>query len=102
MVARRSLCATPWVVLLQPLLLGTGLAGAIAPMAPAQSLPKAACPLVVPPNQAFFQPRRIQPDQVAAKNARGCLSPADAVYGTDGCPLRMCSPDAGVIPLPQP
>jgi hypothetical protein len=32
----------------------------------------------------------------------GCLSPADAVYGADGCPLRLCGADAGVIQLPEP
>ena len=50
----------------------------------------------------MLQPRRIQPDQVKGKNAMGCLSPADAVYGADGCPLRLCNPDAGVIQLPPP
>jgi len=39
---------------------------------------------------------------VASKNALGCLSPADGIYGPDGCPLRLCGPEAGVIQLPLP
>jgi hypothetical protein len=57
---------------------------------------------VVPANQRELQPKRIQPQQVKAKNALGCLSPADAVYGADGCPLRLCGAGAGVIQLPEP
>ncbi len=81
-----------------------GLASLLASAAPAlaQSPIGDSCPLVVPPGQRLLQPRRIQPDQVKAKNAMGCLSPADAVYGADGCPLRLCNPDAGVIQLPPP
>jgi hypothetical protein len=60
------------------------------------------CPLIVSPSQAEIQPLRIKPSQVNAKNARGCLSPSDAVYGTDGCPRRLCGPEAGVIQLPEP
>ena len=66
------------------------------------ALAQAVCPLVVPADQSFFQPKRIKPDQVQGKNAMGCLSPADAVYGADGCPLRMCGANAGVIQLPEP
>ena len=80
---------------------GGGLLGGFPGQAQAQGLPKPSCPLVVPPSQKLFQPRRIQPNQVQAKNAMGCLSPADAVYGADGCPLRMCGADAGVIQLPK-
>ena len=58
------------------------------------------CPLVVPPDQSVLQPRKISPEQVKAKNGMGCLSPADAIYGPNGCPLRLCGPDAGVIQLP--
>ena len=89
-------------VLLVVALAGTGLLGASQGSAQAQALPKPSCPLVVPASQTLLQPRRIQPDQVKAKNAMGCLSPADAVYGADGCPLRLCGPDAGVIQLPEP
>jgi hypothetical protein len=39
---------------------------------------------------------------VVGKNARGCLSPADAVYRLDGCPQRLCGSNAGVIQLPPP
>ncbi|PZV02560.1 MAG: hypothetical protein DCF24_01775 [Cyanobium sp.] len=48
------------------------------------------CPLLVPREEAFLQPKRLPPAQVPAKNAAGCLSPADAIYAPDGCPLRLC------------
>ena len=89
------------------LLLGLAIAGAglllgsFHGQAQAQDLPKPPCPLVVPASQKLLQPRRIQANQVQAKNAMGCLSPADAMYGADGCPLRMCGADAGVIQLPK-
>ncbi|MDP5123191.1 MAG: hypothetical protein NWP84_04860 [Cyanobium sp. MAG_04] len=82
-------------------LAGVGLLGSLQGQALAQGLPKPSCPLAVPPSQKLFQPRRIQPNQVQAKNAMGCLSPADAVYGADGCPLRICGAEAGVIQLPK-
>ena len=82
-------------------LAGSGLLGCFHGQAQAQALPKPPCPLVVPASQKLFQPRRIQANQVQAKNAMGCLSPADAMYGADGCPLRMCGADAGVIQLPK-
>jgi hypothetical protein len=65
----------------------------------AQSRPGNGCPLIVPANQAELQPLRIRPEQVAGKNARGCLSPADALYGPDGCPRQLCGANAGVIQL---
>ena len=68
----------------------------------AQSRPGNGCPLIVPASQAELQPLRIRPSQVAGKNARGCLSPADAIYGPDGCPQRLCGGNAGVIQLPPP
>ena len=68
----------------------------------AQERMAGSCPLVVPTRNSELQPRRIQPSQVAAKNAGGCLSPSDAIYGPDGCPLKLCGPNAGVIPLPAP
>ncbi|KRO91129.1 MAG: hypothetical protein ABR96_05540 [cyanobacterium BACL30 MAG-120619-bin27] len=82
-------------------LAGVGLLGSLQGQALAQGLPKPSCPLVVPASQKLFQPRSIQPNQVQAKNAMGCLSPADAVYGADGCPLRICGAEAGVIELPD-
>jgi hypothetical protein len=60
------------------------------------------CPLVVPPQMPALQPLRISPQSVAAKNRIGCLSPGDAVYGPDGCPLRLCGDTSGTIPLPGP
>jgi hypothetical protein len=48
------------------------------------------CPLVVPSQVSFLQPKRLRPEEVKAKNAAGCLSAADAIYGPDGCPLKLC------------
>ncbi len=48
------------------------------------------CPLLVPSDMPFLQPKRLKPGEVKAKNASGCLSPADAIYGADGCPLKLC------------
>jgi len=48
------------------------------------------CPLVVPSQVSFLQPKRLKPAEVKAKNAAGCLSAADAIYGPDGCPLKLC------------
>ena len=77
------------------------LAGALAPTAAlANEVMAGSCPLLVAPSNSEFQPKRIQPRQVAAKNAAGCLSPADAIYGPDGCPLKLCGANSGVIPLP--
>ena len=60
------------------------------------------CPLIVPTGDAALQPLRIPPAQVRAKNAMGCLSPADAAaYGPDGCPIRLCGQDSGTMPLPK-
>lgn len=58
------------------------------------------CPLLVKPSDAALQPLRIPPAQVAAKNKLGCLSSADAIYGPDGCPTKLCGAGKGVIPLP--
>lgn len=74
----------------------------LAAPALAQTRPGDGCPLLVPVSQAELQPLRIPPAQVAAKNARGCLSPADAIYAPDGCPQRLCGGNAGVIQLPLP
>jgi hypothetical protein len=84
--------------LLVPVLL---LASALAPTAAlANEVMAGSCPLLVAPSNSEFQPKRIQPSQVAAKNAAGCLSPADAIYGPDGCPQKLCGANSGVIPLP--
>ena len=65
-------------------------------------LPPPPCPLLVPVSDYALQPLRIQPSQVARKNAVGCLSPADAsVYGPDGCPVKLCRAPQGTLPLPQ-
>ncbi len=60
------------------------------------------CPLIVPPQLPALQPIRIQPSQVAAKNRMGCLSAADAIYGPDGCPLRLCPASSGAFPASTP
>jgi hypothetical protein len=76
-------------------------ASAVSPAAAwGQQRMAGSCPLLVPPGQADSQPLRIAPSQVAQKNARGCLSEADAIYGPDGCPVRLCGRGSGVIELP--
>lgn len=60
------------------------------------------CPLIVPPQLPALQPIRIQPSQVAAKNRMGCLSAADAIYGPDGCPQRLCPASSGAFPADKP
>lgn len=64
--------------------------------------PASSCPLIVSPADAALQPLRIAPSAVAAKNRIGCLSNADAIYGPDGCPLKLCGKEKGTIPLPAP
>lgn len=59
-----------------------------------------ACPLIVPRQDYALQPLRIPPAQVPAKNAMGCLSPADALYGPDGCPTKLCKEASGTVSLP--
>lgn len=59
------------------------------------------CPLIVPPSSLDSQPLRISPNQVPLKNRMGCLSEADAVYGPDGCPLRLCDKSRNPIALPR-
>jgi hypothetical protein len=68
----------------------------------AAALVPSPCKLVVPPGQSVLQPLKIRPDQVPLKNRLGCLSPADALYGPDGCPVRLCGSTKGVFPLPPP
>ncbi len=60
------------------------------------------CKLVVPPGQSVLQPLKIRPEQVPLKNRLGCLSPADALYGPDGCPLKLCGPNKGAFSLTSP
>jgi len=59
------------------------------------------CPLIVPPSSLDSQPLRISPSQVQLKNRMGCLSEADAIYGPDGCPLRLCGKQRNPIQLPR-
>ncbi len=60
------------------------------------------CRLVVPAGQAVLQPMKIRPEQVPLKNRLGCLSPADAVHGPNGCPVRLCGAGQGALPLTPP
>ncbi|MCS5699934.1 hypothetical protein NZK32_12890 [Cyanobium sp. FGCU-52] len=66
---------------------------------PTNRLPPQPCPLLVPADLPALQPLRIQPSQVARKNRRGCLSSADALYGPDGCPVKLCT-KGGAFNLP--
>ena len=58
------------------------------------------CPLIVSAGNSAVQPLALPPAEVAAKNKAGCLSSADAIYGPDGCPLKLCGETSGSIPLP--
>lgn len=108
----RSLTARMGVVSLVALLGAASAPDAAAQVSPAANQPLAIdgaaalvpspCRLVVPPGLSVLQPLKIRPDQVPLKNRLGCLSPADALYGPDGCPLRLCGPTKGVFPLTPP
>ncbi len=63
-------------------------------------LPASSCPAIVNTAAGEIQPMRLPPSEVAAKNRLGCLSPNDAIYGSDGCPLRLCGGNRGTVPLP--
>lgn len=81
------------------------LAQAVAPNQPAAipaqpGLSPPPCPRIGPPGT--IQPLRLQPQQVQAKNARGCLSAEDALYGPDGCPVRFCGTRTPRLQLPAP
>ncbi|MCT0208284.1 hypothetical protein [Synechococcus sp. CS-1332] len=81
------------------------LAQAVSPNQPlaieaSPGLSPPACRLVVPRSEVLLQPLRIQPAQVAQKNSFGCLSAADAFYGPDGCPSKLCGQKHGYqVPL---
>ena len=82
--------------------LAVGLLWGLGSGAGAQQRLAGQCPLIVPEGSTAIQPKRIQPSQVVEKNSMGCLSPSDAYYGLDGCPLRMCGQQSGAFPLPAP
>ena len=63
-------------------------------------LPPNSCLAIVDVNAGGIQPMRLPTTEVAAKNQLGCLSPNDAIYGADGCPLRLCGQNQGAVPLP--
>lgn len=95
--------------LLTALLVATDIHGGAAQPSPpadqplaidgAAALVPSPCPLVVPGSQAVLQPLKIRPEQVPLKNKLGCLSPVDAIYGADGCPVRLCGPGKGAFQL---
>lgn len=58
--------------------------------------PPRSCPALLPKNESFLEPMRLSPQEVPAKNARGCLSPSDAIYGPDGCPKKLCPQPQGL------
>jgi len=84
-----------------PPLLLPGDGGRFNPMAPPLEAirgprpPVPPCPLVVPRRDYALQPLHIRPQEVAWKNRLGCLSAADAVYGPDGCPRKLCGEAGG-------
>ena len=53
------------------------------------------CRLIVPLKDASLQPLHLHPAQIPLKNSFGCLSAADAIYGADGCPKRLCGTARG-------
>lgn len=53
------------------------------------------CRLIVPVKDAPLQPLHLHPGQIPLKNSFGCLSAADAIYGADGCPKRLCGTARG-------
>jgi hypothetical protein len=90
-----------WVLLLGPVVVAV-VAGTCAPSQANDAVGtlQPPCPRIASPaGQSYLQPARLPPDQVKGKNQLGCLSPADAIYGSDGCPLRFCGSDAGVFPF---
>ena len=110
--AGRRVCPWGWIAL-SILMVGAATGGAAAQGSPSPNqqplaidgpaaLTPSACKLVVPQSEAVLQPMRIRRDQVPLKNRLGCLSPADAVYGPDGCPIRLCGPTKGAFSLGSP
>ena len=77
----------PFALLLGVLGLGTAVNG---------DKPPRSCPALLPRGESFLEPMPISPREVAGKNAKGCLSPADAIYGPDGCPKKLCPQPTGL------
>lgn len=100
------------LIALTTLVVGAAAAGAAAQESASPNQPVAIdgpaaltpspCKLVVPQSEAVLQPMKIRPEQVPLKNRLGCLSPADALYGRDGCPIRLCGPTKGAFQLTTP
>ena len=90
----RAIASKPGALAVMALLL------AVAGPAAAQQRLAGQCPLIVRKDQQILQPRPIPPAQVAGKNAMGCLSAADAIYGKDGCPIKLCAEASGSFQLP--
>lgn len=111
---RQAACRTAALLGLPALALVAGILGhaqpaRAQPVSPNQpeairvkGIPPSPCPRLVPLQDAALQPLRIAPDQVAKKNSMGCLSPADAaLYGPDGCPVKLCRLPQGTVPINQ-
>jgi hypothetical protein len=91
----------PFALLLGVLGLGTAVPLPFAAMAAPQlalngDKPPRSCPALLPRGESFLEPMPISPREVAGKNAKGCLSPADAIYGPDGCPKKLCPQPTGL------
>lgn len=98
-VACRAALAFAAAATLSTALLGPA-AGPARAQAPSPNQPEAIgpstaplkrCPRLPPTPDSNLQPLQIKPEQVPGKNAMGCLSAADAIYGPDGCPVRRCT-----------
>lgn len=91
----------PWSCLLLALLgltstpLISPLRAAPLPHADGSEAPRR-CPALLPSYESFLEPIPLRPKDVPAKNAKGCLSPADAIYGPDGCPKKLCPQPKGL------
>ena len=79
-----SVLASPWAAMAAP--------------QPAlnQDKPPRTCPALLPGDESFLEPIPLSPREVPAKNAKGCLSPGDAIYGPDGCPKKLCPQPKGL------
>lgn len=68
-----------------------------APQPPSQGdQPPRSCPALLPRDERILEPIPLSPKDVPLKNAKGCLSPGDAIYGPDGCPKQLCPQPKGL------
>lgn len=91
----------PWSagVLAALALMGASLSSPVSaapqPYLDGSDLPRS-CPALLPSYEHFLEPMPLRPQDVPAKNAKGCLSPSDAIYGPDGCPKKLCPQPKGL------